>query len=114
MRAERVVLFLVIVVGGIVVIGAIVAFGLGVLLLAEAVAVIVAVALVIGGVGAVIRDLLVPAPAACGLVRRWALRDTCEGACGPDMLCTVTGTRNYVFGLLTDQAETCACAPSDD
>ena len=110
MAGQRVLLIVVVVLSTVIVIGAIVLFGVGVLLLGEAVAVIVAVSVVIAGVGVVI-DLFRPTPPTCGLVRRAVLPDTCAGACGPDQVCAVVDTRSYAVVL--SQASACACVPAE-
>lgn len=79
----------------------------------EAAAVLAAIAVVVFAVGFVIDAFRTPPPT-CGLVRRAALRDTCEGTCPPGQLCTETATRPYgrirflgvQFGV---QAAACSC-----
>lgn len=107
----RTVLLLIIIVSGVIVIGAIILVGAGVLILAEGVVVIVAVAGFIAGVALAIRDALKPAPAACALLTRTVLPDTCSGACPVGSACTATSTRGYFFGAFGQQALTCACTP---
>ncbi|HSA81815.1 MAG TPA: hypothetical protein VLE23_13450 [Geminicoccaceae bacterium] len=84
---------------------------IGILITAlEAAAILAAVGIFIIGVALVI-DRFRPAPAACGLVRRAVLRDTCEGACPPGRICAAVTTRPYGPRLLglAPQAATCAC-----
>jgi len=107
----RTVLLAIIIVSGVIVIGAIILVGAGILLLAEGVVVIVAVASFIAGVALAIRDALKLAPAACALLTRTLLPDTCAGVCPAGSVCTTTGTRGYFFGVLGQQALTCACTP---
>jgi len=107
----RRVLLLIVIVSGVIVIGVVIVVGAGVLLLAEGVVVIVAIAGFIAGVALAIRDALKPAPAACGLLTRTLLPDTCAGTCPAGLVCTTTGTRGYFFGVFGQQALTCACTP---
>lgn len=110
--AARVV-FVVLVVAGVVLFVVAVVLSIGVLLtIAEAAAIIAAIGVFIFGVAFVIRDLTLPAPAACALVTRTVLQDTCGGACPPGQVCRTATTRPYgPFGIFGTQSATCACTP---
>jgi hypothetical protein len=105
------VVVVVVVVVGLVLFGIGVVAAIGILITAlEAAAILTAVGLVVIGVALVIDRFRAP-PAACGLVTRAVLRDTCEGACPPGRICAAATTRPYGPGFLglAPQAASCAC-----
>ena len=109
MRVPIVVLVLLVVGLLLLAVGVIAAIGIVITAL-EAAAILAAVGIFVIGVALVI-DQFRAAPAACGLVRRAVLRDTCEGACPAGQICTTVTTRPYGPGFLglAPQAATCAC-----
>ena len=109
MRVPIIVLVLLVV--GLLLLAVGVVAAIGILITAlEAAAILAAVGIFIIGVALVI-DQFRAVPAACGLVRRAVLRDTCEGVCPPGQICAAATTRPYGprFLGLAPQAATCAC-----
>ena len=105
------IIVLVLLVAGLLLLAVGVVAAIGIVITAlEAAAILAAVGVFLIAVALVI-DQFRPGPAACGLVRRAVLRDTCEGACPAGQTCVAATTRPYGprFLSLAPQAATCAC-----